>query len=252
MSDLTEGQYFSPSAFNELALYERKNWWFRSRNAVILWAIDKHCNGFHHYLEIGCGTGFVLEAVRSHYEHAELSGSEYFEEGLFHARQRVPSASFRRLDATVMEDKECFEVIGAFDVIEHIEEDEKVLANLARAIVPGGSLVITVPQHRWLWSATDDFACHVRRYTRDELVLKVVRAGLEVKSVSSFVSLLLPLMWLSRIRAKKAVVDPMREFKIPRWLNAGLEVVMNLERLLLRIGVRFPIGGSLLLVARKR
>lgn len=86
---------------------------------------------------------------------------------MFHARQRVPSASFRRLGATVMEDKKCFDVIGAFDVIEHIEEDEKVLANLARAIVPGGALLITVPQHRWLWSATDDYACHVRRYTRD-------------------------------------------------------------------------------------
>lgn len=70
--------------------------------------------------------------------------------------------------------------------------------------------------------------------------------------VSSFVSLLLPLMWLSRIRTKKVVVDPMSEFKIPRWLNAGLKGVMNLERLLLRIGVRFPAGGSLLLVARKR
>jgi SAM-dependent methyltransferase len=233
-------------------LYERKNWWFRSRNAVILWAIGKHCNEFRRYLEVGCGTGFVLEAVRAQYEHAEVSGSEYFEEGLLHARQRVPSANFRRLDATVMVDKECFDVISAFDVIEHIEEDEKVLANLARAIVPGGALMITVPQHRWLWSATDDYACHVRRYTRDELVLKVVRAGLEVEYVSSFVSLLLPLMWLSRIRAKKVVVDPMSEFKIPRWLNAGLEGVMDLERLLLRIGVRFPVGGSLLLVAHKR
>ncbi len=62
MSDLTEGQYFSPSAFNELALYERKNLWFRSRNAVILWAIGNHCGSFHPYLEVGCGTGFVLEA----------------------------------------------------------------------------------------------------------------------------------------------------------------------------------------------
>lgn len=252
MNDLTERKYFSPSAFNELALYERKNWWFRSRNAVILWAIGQNCNEFNRYLEVGCGTGCVLEAVREKYPQTELSGSEYFEEGLFHARQRVPSASFRKLDATVMEDKDCFDVIGAFDVIEHIEEDEKVFSNLARAIVPGGALLITVPQHRWLWSATDDYACHVRRYTRDELVLKVVRAGLEVEYVSSFVSLLLPLMWLSRIRAKKAVVDPMSEFKIPRWLNAGLEGVMNLERLLLRIGVRFPVGGSLLLVARKR
>jgi hypothetical protein len=60
MSELTKGQYFSPSAFNELALYESRNWWFGSRNAVILWVIGKHCNGFHRYLEVGCGTGLVL------------------------------------------------------------------------------------------------------------------------------------------------------------------------------------------------
>ena len=72
-----------------------------------------------------------------------------------------------------------------------------------------------------------------------------------VEYISSFVSLLLPLIWLSRLRAKKAVVDPMSEFKIPRWLNVGLEGVMLLERLLLRIGLRFPVGSSLLLVARE-
>ncbi len=88
-------------------------------------------------------------------------------------------------------------------------------------------MLITVPQHRWLWSAMDDFACHVRRHTRDELVLKVVRAGLQVEYVSSFVSLLFPLMWLSQIRAKKAVVNPMSEFKFSRWLNAGLEGVLS-------------------------
>ncbi len=66
------------------------------------------------------GQDLFLKRVSAQYEHAELSGSEFFEEGLFHARQRVPSASFRLLDATVMEDNECFAVIDAFDMIEHI------------------------------------------------------------------------------------------------------------------------------------
>lgn len=252
MSEEIMQRYFSPSAFADLAAHEANNWWFRSRNAVILWALKRHCYGFKRFLEVGCGTGFVLEAVRSQHKDAELYGSEYFEEGLVYARNRVPSADFRRLDATTMSDKECFDVIGAFDVLEHIDEDDKVIANLTRAMIPGGVLVITVPQHRWLWSALDEYACHVRRYTRVELVSKVSRAGVEVEYVSSFVSLLLPLMWLSRLRVKRAAVDPMSEFKIPRWLNAGLEAVMRFEMLLLHIGLRFPVGGSLLLVARKR
>lgn len=251
MSESARQRYFSPSAFAELATYESGNWWFRSRNAIILWALRRHCAGFRSFLEVGCGTGFVLEAIRRRYKEAELHGSEYFEEGLVHARQRVPSASFRQIDATTMDDIERFDVIGAFDVLEHIEDDEKVIANLSRAIMPGGVLLLTVPQHRWLWSAMDEYACHVRRYSRDELVSKVRRAGLDVEYVSSFVSLLLPLMWLSRVRAKDASVDPMSEFKISRWLNAGLEAVMRVERFLISAGMRFPVGGSLLLVGRR-
>lgn len=219
---------------------------------MILWALKKNCEGFQRFLEVGCGTGFVLEGIRRHYPNADLFGSEYFEEGLVYARERVPSATFRRLDARAMDENEFFDVIGVFDVLEHIEEDDIVIANLCRAMIPGGVLMITVPQHRWLWSATDEYACHVRRYKRDELISKVTSSGLTVEYVSSFVSLLLPLMWLSRIRTKAAIVDPMRELKIPRLLNAVLESVMHVERFLLRAGVRFPAGGSLLLVARKR
>lgn len=251
MTELKMQRYFSPFAFNELAKHESNNWWFRSRNAVILSVLRRYCPGIKRFLEVGCGTGFVLEAISRHQENVELFGSEYFEEGLVYARQRVPSAHFRQLDATVMDDIDCFDAIGAFDVLEHIDEDEKVIANLARATVPGGVLLITVPQHRWLWSAVDEHACHVRRYTRGELVSKVERAGLQVEYVSSFVSMLLPLMWLSRLRAKKDIDDPMREFKIPRWLNAGLESVMRLEHVCMRAGIRFPVGGSLVLVGRK-
>lgn len=252
MSNTTKERYFSPKAFEELAKHESNNWWFKSRNEVILWVLDHRCAGFRSLLEVGCGTGFVLEAISKKYEGAALFGSEYFEEGLRYARQRVPSAVFQQLDATTMVDVESFDLIGVFDVLEHIDEDEKVIANLARATNPGGALLITVPQHRWLWSGIDEYACHVRRYTRDELVAKVKRAGLDIEYVSSFVSLLLPLMWLSRVRSKQRIIDPMREFKIPRWLNAVLEAVMRLEHFCLRKGIRFPIGGSIILVGRKR
>ena len=113
-------------------------------------------------------------------------------------------------------------------------------------------MIITVPQHRWLWSVTDEQACHVRRYTKKELVYKVESTGLRVEYVSSFVSLLLPLMILSRLLTKSDKQrDPMYEFRIPGWLNRSLEKVMNFELWLLSLGIRFPFGGSLLLLARK-
>jgi hypothetical protein len=93
---------------------------------------------------------------------------------------------------------------------------------------------------------------HFRRYTRDELLKKLKLAGLSVAYVSSFVSLLVPLMWLNRRRPKdQQTFDLQAEFKIPRWLNFILETIMRIEVYLIRAGFKFPVGGSLLVVARK-
>lgn len=245
-------QPFPSESFELLAAEEDKHWWFRARNRVILWALKKHVGNFDSFLEVGCGTAFVLDGVSKAYPHSEIYGSEYFEEGLIHARKRIPNATFLQIDATAMKDDAQYDAIGAFDVIEHIEKDQLALDNLARALKPGGTLLVTVPQHQWLWSEVDEFACHVRRYTRAELIDKVKSAGLSVKYSSSFVSLLVPLMWLSRIRPSKGDYDPMTEFHIPKFVNKTLELVMRFELILMKFGLPLPVGGSLLLVARKK
>lgn len=242
---------FDSAAFDRLAAAEANHWWFRSRNRVLLWMLSERVSEFGRLLEVGCGTGFVLQAIRQAYPGVELFGSEFFEEGLVHARGRIPSATFTQLDARIMRDSRKYDVIGAFDVIEHIEEDDLVLANLARGLKGGGKLLLTVPQHGWLWSVVDERACHVRRYTRRELMAKVEGAGLQVEYVTSFVTLLVPLMWLSRRRAQTGDNDPMSEFRIASWLNRALETVMKFELGLLKLGWTFPVGGSLLLLARK-
>ena len=151
-----------------------------------------------------------------------------------------------------MDEEDFYDVIGAFDVIEHINEDELVLSNMYRALKQGGALLVTVPQHRWLWSAVDEYSGHVRRYTRSELVRKVTRSGLTVEYMTSFVSLLVPFMWISRLRSNNVNYDPMDEFQIPNWLNRFFKMIMTFELGLLKIGMKLPFGGSLLLQARKR
>ena len=250
--DSNHNKFFPPSSFDKLAEMESGHWWFRSRNRILLWVLKKYVGKFANFLEVGCGTGFVIQAVQEHNPKAVLCGSDYFEEGLVHARKRMPSINFTQQDARTMDEEDFYDVIGAFDVIEHINEDELVLSNLSRALKKGGTLLVTVPQHRWLWSAADEYACHVRRYNRAELVRKVTRSGLTVEYMTSFVSLLVPFMWLSRLRSNNVNYDPMDEFRIPNWLNRSLEMIMTFELGLLKIGMKFPFGGSLLLQARKR
>ncbi|MNU92460.1 trans-aconitate 2-methyltransferase [compost metagenome] len=242
---------FPKSAFEALAQAEARHWWFRTRNRVIIWVLKSHIGKIRNFLEIGCGTGFVLEGIQQEYPETTLTYTEFFDEGLMHARRRVPGASFEKLDARAMNDAARFDVIGAFDVIEHINEDEQVLANLSRALHKDGHLLLTVPQHRWLWSAADERACHVRRYTRRELVDKVGRAGLEVQYVTSFVTLLVSLMWLARQRPGQKNAEVNSEFDISDRTNRLLEFVMKIELGLLKAGITFPLGGSLLLLAKK-
>jgi SAM-dependent methyltransferase len=166
----------------------------------------------------------------------------------------LPNAEFMQMDARNIPYKSELDAIGAFDVLEHIEEDELVLQQICKALKPGGIVFITVPQHRWLWSAVDEYACHVRRYDSNELHQKVCKAGFEIILSTSFVSTLLPLMYLSRLLKRNKMdvsIDAMAELRINPILNKLFESVLNFELALVRIGVPLPVGGSRLLIARK-
>lgn len=250
-----EAPGYDPQHYEKLAKLESNNFWFRARNALILHAFGKYFPKSGHYLEVGCGTGFVLSAISDAFPALEISGSEIFVEGLSFAVQRAPKADLFQMDARSIPFTGTFDVIGAFDVLEHIDDDMHVMAELRKALKPGGGLIVTVPQHTWLWSIQDEIAHHARRYESHEMERKLVQAGFEIRWNSSFVSLLLPALMLSRMTARKTshdASDPFREFGIPGWLNWILLSIMGVERALIRLGIRFPLGGSKIIVAFKK
>jgi hypothetical protein len=115
---------------------------------------------------------------------------------------------------------------------------------------PGGGLLLTVPQHQWLWSSADEYACHFRRYSAPELHGKLRSAGFEIVRSTSFVSLLLPAMLISRRRAKgNKTYDPLDEFRISPLLNLAFEKALTIERWLIRMGLNLPLGGSRIVIA---
>ncbi len=164
-----ESDGFPADGFDRLALLEEKNFWFRSRNRIILWAFGKYFPRARHFFEVGCGNGFVLWAFAEKFKNMRLSASEIYERGLSYTHQRVQGAALYQMDAKAIPFESEFDVIGAFDVLEHIPEDERVLSQMLGALAPGGGLLLTVPQHPFLWSYGDEFSRHVRRYTANEL-----------------------------------------------------------------------------------
>jgi len=248
-----ESEGFRPEFFADLAALEEENFWFRARNRLIIWVLRQYFRDAKALLEIGCGTGFVLAGIAKAIPSIRLAGSEIFSDGLAYAAGRVAEAELFQMDARRIPFDSEFDVIGAFDVLEHISEDEVVLSEMYRATVKGGGIVLTVPQHAFLWSQQDVHACHVRRYEAADLMRKVERAGFVVERTTSFVSLLLPLMYLSRRgkRRQRDNFDPANELRVGGLVNRLLEATLNVEHCYFRLGGRFPMGGSFLLVARK-
>lgn len=244
---------FHPEYFEALAELESRNFWFRARNRQIIRLLRTHFPGLKDYLEVGCGTGFVLSGVASAFPDARLAGTELFCAGLGYAARRIPEAEFLQVDARHIPYEAEFDVVGAFDVLEHIPEDEGVMSQMYQVVKPGGGIVVTVPQHPWLWSRQDELAGHVRRYTATELRDKITRAGFRVVEIRSFVSLLLPVLWLSRRldKAGAGVRDPLAELRLGRFVDTLFSAVMAVEYALGRLGLVFPAGGSLVLVGYK-
>lgn len=247
--DGTDAEY----RYAELFEAESKHFWFRTRNRLLIWALGRHFPNAAKFLELGCGTGFVASGIRMAFPALAVSIGDVLVKGLTFARERLPGISLFQLDACHLPFEAEFDVIGAFDMLEHIEKDEDVLSQMFQAVRPGGGIILTVPQHPFLWSRADDFSHHKRRYTRQELASKLKCAGFKPLQITSFMTLLLPALFLARSadRARNVDFDPLAELRLNPTLNAMLTSVLGMECALIKGGASLPTGGSLLAVARR-
>jgi SAM-dependent methyltransferase len=249
----TENEGFGAGYFEKLFKVEDGSFWFRSRNRLLIWAFQKYFPHAESFFEIGCGTGYVLSGIKREFPNISLYGSDIFNNGLSFAKQRLSDVSLFQIDARRIPFEKEFDVIGIFDVLEHIDEDDVVLRQLFQATKSGGGIILTVPQHRFLWSIVDKYSFHKRRYTRKGLIKNVKDVGFQIVYATSFISFLLPLMLLSRMKRQLSSnkYDALAELEFGRIKNAVLENILTVERLFIKHGFSFPVGGSLLIIARK-
>lgn len=222
----------------KLAELEGTHWWYRERRHLLAKEVRDLTPGVA--LDIGAAGGGNTRVLRDLGWHAVAV--EYGAEGAGVARDR--GLATLRADATALPVAEgSVDLVVAFDVLEHIEDDDSAVAHVFRALRPGGRYLVAVPCDPRLWSAHDEAVGHVRRYTRDGLESLLRRGGFEVDQLRSWNVLLRPVVALRR---RSSTGSDLEEMSLV--VNAGLRAIITAERYL---PVRSLPGVSLLVSCRR-
>jgi 2-polyprenyl-3-methyl-5-hydroxy-6-metoxy-1,4-benzoquinol methylase len=248
---------FDAAGIQRLLAAEDRHFWFRARNEIIAALVGSTIrrlpDGFR-ILEMGCGSGNVLRVLQRLADgRGQVQALELSPEAAKVARARtgleVASGYLADLSASKR-----YDLIAAFDVLEHIGDEAGVLRQIDARLKASGRLVLTVPAHSSLWSTFDVASGHVRRYTPASLTRALNAAGFHVEYLSYFMSILFPPMWLRRrlIRSDQgtmaAILDS--EFRTLPVVNRVVYEVLRLESHMIRRRRRLPIGTSLAVIAQ--
>lgn len=232
---------------NKLAQQEDKYWWNVLRKNLIKFTISKYISASKSLdiLDLGCGPGGTTSILT---EFGNVTGADTSQAALNNLTKLYPNIKTVQcnLDGTTLPfNASSFDLVTAFDVLEHIEQDTNVLTEINRILKPNGYVLITVPAHPFLWSYRDVDLMHKRRYTKNELAQKVSNSGFEIICINWFNFL----MFLAILVALKLSVKSKTDGYVPSG-NKILLLIVKLETWLFK-HFKFSIGVSLIALARK-
>jgi SAM-dependent methyltransferase len=207
-------------------------------------------------IDIGCGGGYTAKLLESRWRSVAADLSQ---EALQFSRRRGVSL-LCQVDMTSFSlpfKNNSFDLVLALDVIEHVEDDVRALAECRRILKDNGLLIVTVPAFMWLWSPWDEALGHRRRYTTSSLADSIHRAGLAVKKLSYSFFFIFPIAVLVRGVKRLMRRDALRYssdfIPIPSVLNSGLIQAGRLEQwIITKLNCNLPIGLSVISLATKR
>jgi len=228
---------------------EATHFWFRGFRQFVAPAIERIAAGGRNLtmLDCGCGTGYNAATLLAPYGHA--FGFDLTPAGLTFARRAgipVVRADMHAIPFATGQ----FDLATSFDVLQYVEDDYKVMGDIARLIKPGGSVIVTASAMNVLRGGHAGTWPEVRRYSTGRLRSILETAGLRVEHVTHLFAALFPALVLARAINRGATGDDW-EMNIPAApVNEALTMVLALEAVVSRY-IPMPFGSSVLAVATK-
>ena len=232
---------------------EQAHWWYTGRRKILAGFVEQICRQVTdrrpRILDVGCGTGANL-LMLSQYGDAE--GVDVSEDALSFCRERGLDKVRLGAGEELPYDDGTFDLVTAFDVVEHMDDDLAGLREMRRVLRPGGRVFLFVPTFMFLWGLQDDVSNHRRRYRLPELRRVLEEAGFEIERATyANITFFLPILVMRKLMRLTGIKTDSENNITVSWLNGVLGGVFGAESWILRY-MNLPFGVSGLCVARVR
>ncbi|MCK9614361.1 MAG: class I SAM-dependent methyltransferase [Candidatus Omnitrophica bacterium] len=241
-----------PCILDDLVSFEDKHFWIKARRNIIGDIFKKFVNYTDKIIEIDAGTG-NFAAYLSKIGYKDISVGEIHLRGLEYAK-RYGIKKLYQFDLTKTPFSEYFDIVGMFDVLEHIDDDDLAVKSIYKMLKHGGKVIITVPAHKWLWSKQDAIAYHRRRYCIEQLKKMFQENNFKIIKINTFFVSMLPFLFIRKLINKDTGVikenDFKNRFKVNPILNYILSKILEIENIFLS-NVPLKCGTSIILIAER-
>lgn len=240
--------------FKEYYINERKHWWFLARQKILESQVKLVSQQREKLkiLNVGIATGATTEMLSNY---GEVTSIEFDEDCCRFVREELNIDVIHGSVLDIPFDENSFDLVCAFDVIEHVEDDKLAVKEMQRVCNAGGHVFVTVPAFMALWSDHDLINHHFRRYAKKQLV-GLFKPNEHIVYATYFNFFLFPLVYILRQLSKltkKEEASPKSDFDKfkPGLLNNMLQAIFSMERPWLKNRIKLPFGVSIMLIWKK-